>query len=434
MAISSRLPGFYQLSVEERLNRVAALVGLDADEIAALQSGGVNVEQAASLVENVIGLHNLPFAIAPNFVINGRDILVPMVVEEPSVVAAASHAARLIRDGGGFTASSDDPIMIGQVQILDIPVMDAADQAVLAHSAELQALANSQIPSIVVRGGGARGLETRRLDSRVGPMLVVHILLDTRDAMGANAINTVAEALAPRLTELTQGRVALRILSNLADRRRARATCRVPHASLAADGVAGKAVVRGIVEAQALAEVDPYRAVTHNKGVMNGIDAVVVATGNDWRAVEAAAHAWTARDGRYGPLTQWDQAENGDLLGEIDLPLALGIVGGTTRAHPVARLAVRIMGVETAGELAQVAACVGLAQNLGALRALATEGIQKGHMTLHARQVAVAAGATGEQVQRIADQLVAEGNVKAARAEELVRRLKTEESRLKIKD
>ena len=425
MSVSSRLPGFYQLSTEERLARVAKAVGLSQDEQTALRQGGLTPDQAASMVENVIGLHSLPFAIAANFQVNGRDVLVPMVVEEPSVVAAASHAARLIRDGGGFQASADEPLMIGQVQLLDVPDLDRAEAAIQDAIPDLLALADRQLPSIVSRGGGARGLETRRLDSRVGLMLVVHILLDVRDAMGANAINTVAEALAPTLADLSGGRPALRILSNLADRRLARATCRVPHASFNGVNIDGRAVVRGIVEAQALAEADPYRAVTHNKGVMNGIDAVVVATGNDWRAVEAAAHAWAARSGRYGPLTVWDQDANGDLLGSIEVPMAVGIVGGTTRAHPVARLALHILDIETAGELAQVTVCVGLAQNLGALRALATEGIQKGHMTLHARQVALAAGAVGDEVQRIADQLVAEGAVKVTRAVELLNNMRT---------
>ena len=426
MNASSRLPGFYQLNSNERLRRVAEAVGLSDEEQAVLRQGGLDLALADSLVENVVGLYSLPLAVAPNFTINGRDVLVPMVVEEPSVVAAASHAARLIRDGGGFTASHDEPLMMGQVQLLDVPDLDAAEAQVQAHTAELLHLADQQLPSIVARGGGARGVETRRLTSRVGPLLVVHIVLDVRDAMGANAVNTVAEALAPHLARLTGGRPGLRILSNLADHRLARAACRVPHTSFDAQGIEGRAVVRGIVEAQAFAEADSYRAVTHNKGVMNGVDAVVVATGNDWRAVEAAAHAWAARSGQYSPLTQWDQDANGDLLGRLELPLALGIVGGTTRAHPVARLALRILGVETAGDLAQVAACVGLAQNLGALRALATEGIQKGHMTLHARQMAVAAGATGDLAQRVADQLVAEGNIKVARAEELVKAMSSE--------
>ncbi|MFN8481649.1 MAG: hydroxymethylglutaryl-CoA reductase, degradative [Anaerolineae bacterium] len=420
MTLSSRVPGFYKLSPQDRAAWLAEALDLTADEIALLPTGGLTVDTAASMVENVAGLFGLPFAIAVNFTINGRDVLIPMVVEEPSVVAAASHAARLIRDGGGFQTASDPPLMIGQVQLLDVADLDCAEAAILAARADLMALADEQAPSIVARGGGARDIEVRRLDSRVGPMLVVHILVDTRDAMGANAINTVAEALAPRLAALSGGRSHLRILSNLADRRLARATCRVPHPALASDGADGTAVVRAIVEAQAFAEADPYRAVTHNKGVMNGIDPVIIATGNDWRAVEAAAHAWAARSGQYGPLTVWDQAENGDLTGRIELPLALGVVGGTTRAHPMARLALKILGVTSASQLAEIAACVGLAQNLGAMRALATEGIQRGHMTLHARQVALAAGATGAAVQRVADQLVAEGNVRLARAAELL--------------
>lgn len=420
MPLTSRVPGFYKLSPQDRAVWLAEALGLTPDEIALLDTGGLTVDSAANLVENVAGIFGLPFAIAVNFAINGRDVLIPMVVEEPSVVAAASHAARLIRDGGGFQTSSDPPVMIGQVQLLDVDDMERAEAAIRAQRQDLMVLADAQIPSIVARGGGARDIEVRRLDSRVGPMLVVHVLLDTRDAMGANAINTVAEALAPRLAAMSRGRSHLRILSNLADRRLARATCRVPHTSLAAEGTDGKLVVRGIVEAQAFAEADPYRAVTHNKGVMNGIDPVVIATGNDWRAVEAAAHAWAARSGQYGPLTTWDQDDNGDLLGRIELPLALGVVGGTTRAHPMARLALKVLGVTSASELAEITACVGLAQNLGAMRALATEGIQRGHMMLHARQVALAAGATGENVQRIADQLVAEGNIRVARAVELL--------------
>jgi hydroxymethylglutaryl-CoA reductase len=416
---SSRLPGFYQLSVKERRARLIAAAGLDVEAAEAVIAAGLPLDTAANLTENVVGLYALPLAVATNFQVNGRDVLVPMVVEEPSVVAAASHAAKLVRDGGGFRATSDAPHMLGQVQLLDVPDAAVAERAIHAHADALLALANAQIPSMVARGGGARAIETRRLDSRVGPMLIVHIVLDTRDAMGANLVNTVAEALAPRLEALTGGRAALKILSNLADRRLARAEARVPLTALGGHGLDGVTVARGIVEAQAFAEADPYRAATHNKGVMNGIDAVVVATGNDWRAVEAGAHAWAARAGQYAPLTTWDV--DGDLLvGTLELPLALGVVGGTTRAHPVARLALDILGVATAGELAQVVACVGLAQNLGALRALAAEGIQRGHMALHARQVALAAGATGDAVQRVADQLVAEGNIRLTRAVELV--------------
>jgi len=344
------------------------------------------------------------------------------VVEEPSVVAAASYAARLARDGGGFQAESDPPIMIGQVQVLAVRDPEAARAAVLAAQVELLAEANRRLPGLVELGGGAQDVEVRLLpDTACGPMLVVHLLVDVRDAMGANAVNTAAEAVAPTIARLTGGRVNLRILSNLADRRLTRVSCRVPATSLARDGVPGEAVVRGIIEAQVLAEIDPYRAATHNKGILNGIDAVVVATGNDWRAAEAGAHAYAARSGQYRALTEWRQNSTGDLTGYLELPLALGSVGGTTRVHPLARLALKILGIKSAQELAQIAAAVGLAQNLGALRALVTEGIQPGHMALHARQIAIAAGATGEQIERVAAQLVAEGNVRLARAEEILR-------------
>jgi hydroxymethylglutaryl-CoA reductase len=424
MVISSRVSRFYEKSPEERVRLVQELVSLTDAEVQVL-SDGLTLDQAAVMIENVVGRYTLPLGIATNFQINGRDRLVPMVIEEPSVVAAASHAAKLVRDGGGFTTESTEPIMIGQIQVLDAPDLAAAAQAVLSAEAELRGEIDQLHPSIVARGGGARELEVSTFpDSPVGPMLVVHLLLDTRDAMGANAVNTAVEALAPRIEALTGGRTVLRILSNLSDRRLARARCRVPASSLHPisqwERETGGEVVRGIVEAQALAEVDPYRAATHNKGVMNGIDAVVIATGNDWRAVEAGAHAYAARSGRYRPLTDWHQNEHGDLVGTIELPLAVGIVGGATKAHPVAQLALKILEVESARELAEIMAAVGLAQNLAALRALVTEGIQRGHMALHARQVALAAGATGEEVTRIADRMVVEGNIREARARELL--------------
>ncbi|RME44397.1 MAG: hydroxymethylglutaryl-CoA reductase, degradative [Chloroflexi bacterium] len=421
--MSSRISGFYKLSLDERRRLVQRIAGLTDEQIDRLTTEcGLTSEEADHLIENVIGVYGLPLGVAVNFRINGRDVLVPMVVEEPSVVAACSYAARLAREAGGFTAESDPPVMIGQIQVLDVPDLDAAAEAVRQAEEDLANVVNGRSPTIVELGGGFRGLETRLFpDTPAGPMLVVHLLIDVRDAMGANVVNTAAEAVAPLIEKLTGGRVLLRILSNLADRRLARARCRVPAAALARDDIPGDVVVRGIVEAQIMAEVDPYRAATHNKGIMNGVDAVMVATGNDWRAAEAGAHAFAARSGRYSPLTSWRQAENGDLVGSIELPLAVGIVGGTTKAHPLARLALDILGVQTAGELAQVAAAVGLAQNLGALRALATEGIQAGHMALHARQLAVTAGATGDLVERVAQQMVAEGNIRLARARELVR-------------
>lgn len=421
---SSRLPGFYRRSVTDRADEIARLAGLTADERAALQ-GGLDLEQADHMVENVIGTFALPLAIAANFVVNGRDVLVPMVIEEPSVVASASFMARLARDGGGFRAGTTEPEMIGQVQLLEVPDLAMARRLIDNESAALLALANGVNPSIVARGGGARSIETRVFDeSPVGPFLVVHVIYDARDAMGANAVNTVAEALAPALEKLTGGRAHLRILSNLTDRRRAWAACTIPVASLAFDAFSGEQVRDGVIEAYAFAAVDPYRAATHNKGILNGIDPVIIATGNDWRAIEAGAHAYAARDGRYTSLSTWGRGGDGSLEGRLELPLAVGIVGGATRVHPAARAALKILNPGSARELAEVIAAVGLAQNLGALRALATEGIQRGHMSLHARQIAAAAGALGDEIDSVAAQLVAEGQIREARAREILKERK----------
>lgn len=418
---TSRLPGFYKLRLAERVAVVAEWAGLSDDEAAVLAGDGLAPAQADLMIENALGTYALPLGVAANFLINGRDYLIPMAVEEPSVLAAVSHAAKLIRAGGGFEATASEPVMIGQIQVLDLPDMTAALQALETHRAELMALADSCSQSIVRRGGGSRGIEARPFaDTPVGPMLVVHLLYDTRDAMGANAINTAVEAIAPRVAELTGGRVNLRILSNLTDRRTATARCRIPAAELAQTGIPGEQVARLIAEANAFAVVDPYRAATHNKGIMNGIDAVCIATGNDWRAIEAGAHAYAARAGRYRALTEWWADENGDLRGEMTLPMAVGVVGGATKVHPTAQVAMKILDVDSAGELAGVIACVGLAQNLAAIKALATHGIQRGHMRLHARQVALAAGAAEAQAQLIADQLVAEGNIRVERARELI--------------
>jgi hydroxymethylglutaryl-CoA reductase len=404
MAASSRLTGFYQRSIEERLALLAEGAGLDADEIVILRDAGLGLERADRMIENVVGLYALPLGIATNFQVNGRDVLVPMAIEEPSVVAGASLAAKLARAGGGFQAHATEPVMIGQMQVLDLADPWAARFALLHHKQRLLEAANQVDPVIVGLGGGARDVEVRVLEeSPVGPMLVVHLLYDCRDAMGANAVNTAVERLAPLVEEISGGRVVLRILSNLADHRLARAHCAIPVEALAFDDFEGPGVARGIVEAWAFAASDPYRAATHNKGIMNGVDAVLIATGNDWRAVEAGAHAYAARSGRYTSLSTWNFDEGaGRLTGTLELPLAVGTVGGATRAHPVARVALKILGVGSARELAEVIAAVGLAQNLAAIRALATEGIQRGHMSLHARQVAMAAGATGEAVARVA--------------------------------
>jgi len=425
-APSSRLSGFYRRSRTERAQIVAAWAGLSPEEQAALEGrAGLTAEQADHMIENVIGLYALPLGIATNFLINGRDVLVPMVVEEPSIVAGVSFAAKLARERGGFTTSADDPVMIGQIQVLDVADLDAAAARVLDAQDELLADADCCDRVIVELGGGARKLEVRPFpDTPAGPMLIVHLLFDVRDAMGANAINTTVERLAPRIEALTGGRVNLRILSNLADRRKARAACTIPAQALATGALTGPDVARAIVEAAVFAAIDPYRAATHNKGVMNGMDAVALATGNDWRALEAGAHAWAARDGRYRSLTEWTLDPAGDLRGAIELPVAVGTVGGATRVHPAAKAALKVLGSPGAQDLAQIMAAVGLAQNLAAIRALATEGIQRGHMSLHAKQIAVAAGASGGEVQAIASRMVADGRISAQRAESLLREIR----------
>ncbi len=420
MEKSSQLSGFYKLSPARRTELVAAWANLTTEERAALVNG-LSPAQGDAMIENVIGLYNLPLGIATNFQINGDDVLVPMVVEEPSIVAGVSFAAKLARAGGGFVTSSSTPVMIGQVQVLDVPDMSAAVEAIQSAEETLLAAANEHHPTIQKLGGGAKAIETRVLENTpIGAMLIVHILYDCRDAMGANAVNTAAEAVAPLVEGLTGGRVNLRILSNLTDRRTATAECRIPAELLARDGADGRAVARAIVEAWAFAAADPYRAATHNKGVMNGIDAVAIATGNDWRAIEAGAHAFAVRDGQYTSMTDWWQSDGGDLHGRLHLPLSVGTVGGATKVHPTAQVAMKILGDPNARRLSEIMAAVGLAQNLAAIRALATEGIQHGHMRLHARQVALAAGASPEDVQAIADRLVAEGNIRAERAREIL--------------
>ncbi len=407
----SRIPGFYRLDVEARHAELKTRFGLSDEDLAVLADGAaLTTERADKMVENCVGVFGLPVGLGLNFQINGRDYAVPMVVEEPSVVAAVSNMARLVRDHGGFSADADESVMISQVQVVGAPDPDSAEQALWAARARILARANAEHPNMAARGGGAFEIEVRRFGEPY-PMLVLHLLVDCRDAMGANAVNAMAEGVAPLVEQLTGGQVYLRILSNLADRRLARAGCAVPFEALAGRGYAGAAVADGIVQAYRFAAVCPYRAATHNKGVMNGVDAVVIATGNDWRGVEAGAHAFAARDGQYGSLTEW-WVEDEKLHGKIELPLAVGTVGGSTQVHPTIRVLRRILGVGSARELAMVRAAVGLAQNMGALKALATEGIQRGHMSLHARQVALAAGAQGAQIDVIANRLVSGGRVK----------------------
>jgi hydroxymethylglutaryl-CoA reductase len=418
------------MPLRKRLDELAESAGLSSAELAAFQTSGLSADQADHMVENAIGTFGLPLGIGLNFVVNGREVLVPMAIEEPSVVAGASFMAKLARAGGGFTVITPAPEMIGQIQVLEVKDLMAASMELHEHKAELLAEADSIDPVLKKFGGGARDLEVRIIEeSHIGPFLVVHLIYDVCDAMGANAVNTACEKLAPHIEQITSGRVHLRILSNLADRRLAKASCTVPLKELAftnADGrkFTGEQVRDGIIEAWAFAEADPYRAATHNKGIMNGVDAVVIATGNDWRAIEAGAHAYAARDGRYTSLSTWGRDADGNLTGELEMPMAVGIVGGATKVHPAAKAALKLMGVKTAAELAGIIASVGLAQNLAALRALATEGIQRGHMSLHARQVAIAAGAIGDHIEKVAAQMVAEKMVRIDRAEEILKETK----------
>jgi hydroxymethylglutaryl-CoA reductase len=411
MARTSRIPGFFKLSVEARRRAIAESADLNMHELdAAISHGGLDVQTSDKTIENVIGVYALPFATTLNVRINGHDVIAPMVVEEPSVVAAASNAARIVREGGGFTAEADEPIVAAQVQLLEVHDLEDAHRAILAARTEILAKADAAVPGLVARGGGARDMRVRTLGTPEDQMIVVDVFVDCRDAMGANLVNSVAEAIGGRLAELAHARVGFRILSNLCDRRCVRVRCRVPFEALATDDMSGAQVARGMEEGSRFAELDPYRATTHNKGIMNGVDAVVMATGNDWRAVEAGAHAFAARDGRYRPLATWRREQN-HLVGSLELPLALGIVGGTLRIHPAARLALKMTGARTAMELAMLAACVGLSSNLAALRAMASDGIQRGHMGLHARSVASAAGATGDLVEKVAKRICELGDV-----------------------
>jgi hydroxymethylglutaryl-CoA reductase len=426
MITSSRLPGFYNKTIADRLQAFAEQNGLSQEEIESFSSSGLSLDGADHMIENVIGLYSLPIGIATNFRINHKEVLVPMVLEEPSVVAGASLAARLVRETGGFSASSDEPVMIAQMQILDLPNLHQARLALLAQKQRILDLAQNTDPVIARFGGGARDVEVRLIeDSPAGPMLVLHLLYDCRDAMGANTVNTAAEALKPMVEQISGGRVNLRILSNLADHRLARSTCVIPTSALAFDQFDGELVRDRIIEAYAFAAADPYRAATHNKGIMNGVDAVVIATGNDWRAIEAGAHAYAARSGKYTSLSQWGTDKQGNLVGTLEMPMAVGIVGGATKVHPTAQAALKIMGIQSARELAEIIVSVGLAQNFAAIRALATEGIQRGHMSLHARQLAMAAGAEGDEIERIAAQMVKEKQVRLDRAQALVEEIKS---------
>jgi hydroxymethylglutaryl-CoA reductase len=414
---TSRISGFYRLPPADRLKAVAEQAGIGQEEVSQLENG-LQLDQADKMVENVIGMFQVPLGIATNFVIDGREVLVPMATEEPSVIAAASNGAKMAREKGGFRTSSTGPVMRAQIQTVGIADPFGARAEILLHKEELMKAANDKDPMLVKFGGGVLDIEAYVVESRVGPMVVAHLIVDCRDAMGANAVNTMAESLAPQIEQITGGRVYLRIISNLADKRLARAK-----AVFKAEGIGGPEVVDGIIQAAALAEVDPYRAATHNKGIMNGVTAVVLATGNDTRAVESGAHAYAAVSGCYRSLTRYEKNKDGDLVGTIELPVAIGLVGGATRVHPVAKSAVKILGVKTADELSRIIAAVGLSQNFAALRALASEGIQRGHMSLHAKNVAVQAGAKCELIDVIAARMAAERRISVDRAVELMKEL-----------
>ncbi len=419
---TSRLSGLHRDTIRQRRRRIEVASELEARMLDELDEG-LSVEQADKMAENVVGVHGLPIGVATNFLIDGVEILVPMAVEEPSVVAAASNGALRARAGGGFSTSADASLTVAQIEVRSSPDVPLAVAAVNGARAEILDSANSCQPELVSLGGGARDVEVRILPDH--ETVVVHLVVDCLDAMGANAVNTMAETLAPRIEELTGGTVGLRILTNLADRRLVRARCTIPVDSLERKSASGEAVRDGVVAACRFAALDPYRAATHNKGIMNGIDAVVMATGNDWRAVEAGAHAFAARGGSYGPLTTWSIDSNGDLVGEIELPMAIGTVGGAARVHPSARVARKVLGTERARDLARIIAAVGLAQNLSALSALATEGIQEGHMALHARSVAMSAGAEGLEVEVVASRLRQSGSCTVALAREVLAELRT---------
>ncbi|RJS68031.1 hydroxymethylglutaryl-CoA reductase, degradative [Candidatus Bathyarchaeota archaeon] len=413
---TSRIPGFYKLSPEERLRIVKEFAGLTDEEASLLRdTGSLKIDLADRMIENVIGVFPIPLGVAVNFLINGRDYLIPMAIEEPSVVAAASYGAKMAREGGGIFTSSTEPIMIGQIQSVGIKDPYRAKMSILEAKDEILKKANEQDPILVSLGGGAKDLRVKVIDTMVGPMVITELLVDCRDAMGANAVNTMAEAVAPLIERITKGRVYLRIISNLATMRLARAWAVIPK-----EAVGGEDVVDGIVNAYAFAAADPYRAATHNKGILNGVIAVVIATGNDHRAVEAGAHAYAAISGRYLPLSVWEKNEDGDLVGSLEMPIPVGIVGGATKVHPIAKIALKILGVKSARELSEIMAAVGLVQNLAALRALAHEGIQRGHMSLHARNIAIMAGATGDLIDIIAERMVEERKIRIDRAKELL--------------
>jgi hydroxymethylglutaryl-CoA reductase len=425
----SRIPGFYKLSISERLNKLNERKVINEEDYLTLLNNLsiLQPEEADKMIENVVTVFGMPLGLGLNFLANGKDYIIPMVVEEPSIVAAISSAAKIVRQSGGFICESDDPVLIGQIQIVDLEKPSKAQTVILQNKKEIINLANSLHPNMFARGGGAKDIEVKIHPSSThrGDMVVVHLLVDTRDAMGANLVNSMCEGVASLIEKITGGKVFLRILSNLTDRALVKASCTIPCKLLKGKGYSGEDVRDGIILATEFASVDPYRAATHNKGIMNGIDPVAIATGNDWRAIEAAAHAYAARGNHYTSLSKWDKNENGDLVGSIKIPMKVGIVGGPLESNPAVEIAHRILNVETATELARVIAAVGLAQNFSALRALSTEGIQQGHMTLHARSVANAAGAYPEIFDTVVEELLQNGEVKIWKAKEIIKSLES---------
>ena len=415
---SSQISGFYKLPIKDRIDLVKEFSDL-SDEETQLFSSCLNMDIADRMIENVLGTFEIPLGIAVNFMINGKDYLVPMATEESSVVAAASNAAKIARINGGFKTECTDPLMIGQIQILHVDDVAGAAQKIMSKKKEILNLANEQDKILVKFGGGAKDIEVRILDSPIGKMIVVHLIVDVRDAMGANAVNTMCEALAPMLEEIANGKVRLKILSNLADKRIVKAT-----AVFDKEKMGGEKVVDAFLESYNLAAIDPYRAATHNKGIMNGIDSLIIATGNDFRAIEAGAHAYAARNGQYTSLSHYYKDGKGNLVGELELPMAIGIIGGAGNIHPKAKLCKKILGIKTAKDLAEIVVCLGLAQNFAAVFALSTVGIQKGHMSLHAKNIAVMAGAQGEEIDKIANQMIKEGKIKLDRAEEILKEIR----------
>ncbi len=413
---TSKISGFYNLSIEERLKIVRDFANLTDEELK-IFSSSMDLQVANRMIENVVGLVEIPVGIATNFLINEKEYLIPMAIEEPSVVAAASNAAKLARVKGGFKATATEPLMIGQIQLVKLKDPYSAKFEIIKHKEEIIKIANEQDPMLLSLGGGAKNIEVRILDSAVGTMVIVHLIVDVKDAMGANAVNTMAEAVAPYLESITGGKVYLRILSNLAVYRLARAKALFARQEL------GNDAIDGIISAYHFAEIDPFRAATHNKGIMNGIDAVIVATSNDWRAVEAGAHAYAALKG-YNSLTKWEISDEGDLIGTIELPIAIGVIGGATSSNPKAKIARKILNVNTAQEFSEVLASVGLAQNFAAIRALATEGIQRGHMGLHARNIAIMAGAKGEEIEKVTQAMIQKNKIRVDIAKEILEQIR----------